>query len=87
METVVPQKRKRSVLTFEKNLKIVRGVEKGTSQRNVAEKSDFDKSTVADIWKDRNKLSACIEASESSTDAKKRCITREAKFVKIDEAC
>ena len=34
---------------------IVHALEKGTSQRVVAEKFKIAKSTVADIWKDRDK--------------------------------
>ena len=67
----VPQKRKRSVLTLETKLNIVQVLEKGTSQRVVGKKFSVAKSTVADIWKDRQKISDSIASSESPSYAKK----------------
>lgn len=83
----VPQKRKRSVLTLEKKLEIVRALDNGSSQRVVAENFGVAKSTVADIWKDRQKILDFVSASESCSYAKKRCIIREAKYDLVDEAC
>ena len=83
----VPQKRKRSVLTLEMKLNIVRALEKGTSQRVVGKKFSVAKLTVADIWKDRQKISDCIASSESPSYAKKRCIIRDAKYDLMDDAC
>ena len=54
----VTKKRKRSVLTLEMKLSIIKALEKGSSQRTVGESFGVPKSTVADIWKDRNKISA-----------------------------
>lgn len=86
--SVVATKRKRSVLTLEKKLNIVRELEKGISQRVVGEKFGVAKSTVADIWKDREKLSAATSSSESPAFySKKRCIVRPPKFQLVDEAC
>ncbi len=63
-------------------------LEKGISQRAVGEKFGVVKSTVADIWKDRAKLSAAASSSESPAYSyKKRCIVRPPKFQLVDEAC
>ena len=63
----VPQKRKRSVLTLEKKLEIVRALDNGSSQRVVAENFGVAKSTVADIWKDRGRrlqMTVCVKLGE-----------------------
>jgi transposase len=46
------------------NLKIIRTLENGSSQRVVAEKFGVSKFTVADIWKDHQKISKCVDASD-----------------------
>ena len=81
------EKRKRCVLTLETKLKIIQALENGNSQRVVGVKLGVSKSTVADIWKDRKKISDSIAASELSSYAKKRCIIRAAKYVLVDDAC
>ena len=78
----------RSVLTLEMKLEIVKAVEKESSQRIVGEKFGVAKSTIADIWKDRKKISYAISSSDSPSFAsKKRCIIRNPKFHLVDEAC
>ena len=85
---VIGCKRKRSVLTLETKLKIVKELEKGTSQRVVGEQFVVAKSTIADIWKDRKKIADSIASSESPAFAnKKRCIICQPKFDLVDEAC
>ncbi len=84
----VAGKRKRAVLTLEKKFNIVKELEKGISQRAVGEKFGVAKSTVADIWKDRAKLSAAASSSESPAYSyKKHCIVCPPKFQLVDEAC
>ena len=85
--TSEPQKRKRSVMTLETKMKIVCDSQSGSSQRFVAEKFGVAKSTVGDIWKDRQKFQDCVSSSESLTFAKKQCIVREPKFDLVDVAC
>ncbi len=86
--SAVANKRKRSVLTLEKKLNIVKKLEKGISQRAVGEKFGVAKSTVADIWKDRVKLSAATSSSESPAFyCNNSCIVRPPKFQLVDEAC
>ena len=86
--TAGSKKRKRSVLTLEMKLEIVKVLEKGTSQRVVGDKFGVAKSTVADIWKYRKKIADSIAFSESPAFAnKKRCIIRHPKFHVVDEAC
>ena len=74
------------VLTLETKLDIIRALEKGSSHRVVGRKFGVAKSTVADIWKTRQKISDSIAASESSY-AKKQCIVCEAKYNLVDDAC
>ena len=50
------QGRKRSVLTLEKKLDLIQEMKKGKSQRYVLELYKVPKSTVGDIWKEREKI-------------------------------
>ena len=79
--------RKRSVITLEQKLKIISDIRGGKSQRCVAEIYQTPKSTVGDIWKDREKIERHVSASDCPSFAKKRCIVREAKFEELDKAC
>ena len=49
-------KRKHSVLTLEKKLDIITELRKGKSVRSVSGLFEVPKSTVGDIWKDRDKI-------------------------------
>lgn len=80
-------KRKRRVITLEKKLEIIGEIQKGQSQRRVSELYDIPKSTVADIWKDREKIENFVSASDCPSFAKKRHIVRKAVFEKLDQAC
>ena len=81
-------KRKRAVLMLGKKLEILQSLEKGASQRVVGEKFGVAKSTIADIWKHRQKISNAVSASDLPAFAnKRRCIIRHAKFDLVDEAC
>ena len=74
-------KRKRTVLTLEKKLEILKELQRGSSQRAVGDKFNVPKSTVADIWKDRQKITDAIAASESPEFSnKKRRIIRSPTF-------
>ena len=83
----LPNKRKRSMVTLETKMEIVCELQKGNSQRVVAERFGVAKSTVGDIWKYRQKIEDCISSSESLVYAKKRCVVREPKFEFVDSAC
>ena len=77
-------KRKRAVLMLGKKLEIVQSLETGALQKVVGEKFGVAKSTIADIWKDRQKISDIISASESPAFAnRKRCC---AKFNLVNKA-
>ena len=80
-------KRKRSVLTLEKKLEIIAELRKGKSQRLASMQFGVPKSTVRDVWKDRDKIEAHLSASGNPSFAKKRCIVREPQFDKLDQAC
>ncbi len=77
----VSKKRKRTVLTLEKKIEIIKALEKGSSQRVVGERVEVAKSTIADIWKDRKKIIDALGSTESPSFVyKKRCVIRQAKF-------
>ena len=80
-------KRKRSVMSLEKKLDIITQIRQGRSQRAVADGFGVAKSTVGDIWKNREKIEIHVSASTNPAFAKKRCIVRDAHFHKLDEAC
>ena len=45
------------------------------------------KSTVADTWKQREKIECHMSSSDCPALAKKRCIVRVGQFKKLDKAC
>ena len=78
----------RSVLTLEKNLEIIGELKKGKSVRCVSRLYDVpNKSTVGDIWKDREKIEKHMTTGYCPSLAKKRCIVRNVNFEKLDQAC
>ena len=79
-------KRERNVLSLERKLDIIAQVRKGKLQRAVAKLFDAAKSTVGDIWKNREKIERHVSASANPAFAKKRCIMRDVHFHKLDEA-
>jgi len=81
------QKRKRSVITLEKKLEVIKELREGKSQRCVADLCSLPKSTVGDIWKDREKIQNHVSSSDCPSFAKRRHIVREAHFEKLDKAC
>lgn len=83
MSTKKPS-RKRKVITLEKKLAIISELSKGKSQRFV---SDVAKSTIADIWKVREKIMLHVAANDNPSFAKKRCIIKQPHFDKLDKAC
>ena len=79
-------KRKRMVITLDKKLAIISELRQGKSQRLVSALHSVAKSTVADIWKHREKITLHVTASDDPSYAKKRCIIREPHFEKLDKA-
>ena len=79
-------KRKRSVMSLEKKFDIITQIRQGRSQRAVADGFGVAKSTVGDIWKNREKIEIHVSASTNPAFAKKRCIVRDAHFHKLDLA-
>ena len=65
------EKRKRVSLTPETKLELIRAIRDGCSQRFVSEKFCAPKSTVADIWKGKEKIEEHLSASEYPELAKK----------------
>ena len=74
-------------MSLEKKLDIITQIRQGRSQRAVADGFGVAKSTVGDIWKNREKIEIHVSASTNPAFAKKRCIVRDAHFHKLDEAC
>ena len=73
---------------LETKLEIMKALEKGDSQRLVGQKFGIAKSTIADIWRDHEKITDSVASSESPAFAnKKRCVIRHPKFDLVDEAC
>ncbi len=79
--------RKRKVITLESKIKIIEELTKGKSQRLVSNIFEVPKSTVADIWKLREKIQLHVSSSDNPSLAKKRCIIREAQFEDLEKAC
>ena len=59
-------KQRRSVLILEKKVEIIREIEKGKSQPCVAELFELPKSSVGDIWKDREMISYHVFGAEDA---------------------
>ena len=78
--------RTRKVITLERKLAIIEELKKGKSQRYVSELYQVPKSTVADIWKLKDKIESHVSASDNPSSAKKRCIMKEAQFEALDKA-
>ena len=57
------KKRKRITHSLETKLEIVKALEKGDSQRLVVQKFEIAKSTIADIWRDREKIIDSVASS------------------------
>jgi hypothetical protein len=79
--------RKRSPVTIEQKLKIIGDIRDGKSQRVVSDIHGVPKSTVGDIWKDRDKIEGYVAAVESTSFAKKKRIVRPPKFEALEKAC
>lgn len=86
MSTKKPS-RKRKVITLEKKLAIISELSKGKSQRFVSDSYTVAKSTIADIWKVREKIMLHVAANDNPSFAKKRCIIKQPHFDKLDKAC
>ena len=77
-EKSVGKKHCHRVVTLEKKLEIISQLKKVKSQRFVSSLFDIPKSTVADVWKARDKIERHVSASDNPSFAKKRCIVKEA---------
>ena len=73
-------KRKHRTIDLEKNLEIISELSKGKSHRLVSEKFHIPKSTVSDIWKQREKIQQYITSCDNPTSVKKRCIIKQVLF-------
>ena len=80
-------KRKHQSTNLEMKLKIIAELAKGKSQRLVSEIFQIPKSTVNDIWKQREKIQQFITSCVNPTSVKKRCIVKQLLFPEHDQAC
>ena len=79
---------KRKFATLETKLKVIEQLEKDKSQRAVAEQFDLAKSTISDIWKDREKIKKHVASCANPKQfAKRRCLVREPLLDDLDKAC
>ena len=74
VESVRMVGRKRTVVTLEMKLKIIKDVKGGKSQRLVSDIHSVQKSTSEDIWKGRGKIESYVASAESSNFTKKKRI-------------
>ena len=51
-----PTKRKRQSLSIEKKVEIIRKLEAGATQKNMASKYEISRNSVQTIWSDRKRL-------------------------------
>jgi hypothetical protein len=79
--------KKEQCCNFDRKLKIIEDLRGGKSQHFMADLYKMPKSTVGDIWKDRDKIEHFVSTSACPSFAKKRCIVRDAKFDELDKAC
>ena len=79
--------RKRRVITLDQKLKIIDDLRKGRSQQLVSDTYGVPKSTIDDIWKERDKVENYVSTSDCPSVAKKKCIIRKAKFEELKKAC
>ena len=81
-------KQKRSVVTLEVKLKIIKELEEDKLQRLVAEQFKVAKSTISDIWRDREKIKKHVSSCANPQQfAKRCCLVREPVFSELDKAC
>ena len=66
---------------FEVKLKIIKELEEDKSQRLVAEQFKVAKSTISDIWRDREKIKKHVSSYANPQQfAKRRCLVRKPEF-------
>ena len=78
-------KQKQSDLILVKKIELIREIERGKYQRCVAEIFEMPKSTIGDIWKDREKISCHVFSADDLTVTKRRCIVRGSQFSLLDD--
>ena len=82
------EERKRACIGLEAKLKVIDEISKGQSQRHASEIFGIPKSTVADVWKHRDKIKDHVFAAEAPEEyAKKRRIIRDPHFSQLARSC
>ena len=72
--------RKRRVITLDQKLKIIDDLQKGKSQRLDSDTYGVPKSTIGDIWKERDKIKNYVSTSDCPSIAKKEVHYQESKI-------
>ena len=67
-------------------LNIIAELQKGKSQRLVSDIFHVSRSTVNDIWRQREKIEQYITCCDNPTLVKKQCIVRQVHFPELDKA-
>ena len=81
------KKRKHQAVSLELKLNIIAELQKGKSQRLVSDIFHVSRSTVNDIWRQREKIEQYITCCDNLTLVKKRCMIRQVHFPELDKAC
>ena len=81
------KKRKHQAVSLELKLNIIAELQKGKSQRLVSDIFHVSRSTVNDIWRQREKIEQYITCCDNFTLVKKRCMIRQIHFPELDKAC
>ena len=87
MATTSSKKRKHQAISLELKLNIIAELLKGKSQRLVSDIFQLSKSTINDIWRQREKIEQHITSCDNPTLVKKRCIVRHVYFPELDKVC
>ena len=80
------QSKENARLSLDKKLIIIDQLSKGSSQRQVSALHEVPKSTVADIWKARDKIKEHLLISDNPSVLKKRCIVKDAQYEELRPA-
>ena len=85
-ESMASKKRKRACISLETKLKVIDEISKGQSQRHASEIFGIPKSTVADVWKLRDKIKDHVFAAEAPEEYAKWRIIRDPHFSQLDRS-
>lgn len=86
MSTPKSLKRKRTVVTLETKVEIIRRLEKNESQSELARQYNLGKSTISEIYKQKEKILEFVSKLDSLDGSKQRKTMKNARHPQLDEA-